>query len=201
MAKRAFDLIASVAALAFSIPLLVLCIAAIWLESGSPVFFRQTRLGRSARQFQMFKFRSMFVNAKDLRNIDGSTYNGPNDPRVTRVGKWLRKLSLDELPQLLNVICGEMSIVGPRPDVPDAINHYRSQDHLRLSVKPGMTGWAQVHGRNGISWETRRDLDLQYVERRSFPMDLLICFQTFPMLLLGSGIYIKKPGEEHGGVN
>ncbi|MGA3264652.1 MAG: sugar transferase, partial [Terracidiphilus sp.] len=119
-------------------------------------------------------------------------------PRVTPVGRWLRKLSLDELPQLINVVRGEMSLVGPRPDVPDALNHYRADDHQRLSVKPGITGWAQIHGRNSLPWERRRDLDIEYIQKRSLWMDIRIVLHTIPMVLLGRGIYIEKPGKRRG---
>jgi lipopolysaccharide/colanic/teichoic acid biosynthesis glycosyltransferase len=180
-------------------PVFLLCLLAVCVESGSPVFFKQTRLGLNGKLFKMLKFRSMFVNSVDLRNADGSTYNGLNDPRVTRVGSWLRKFSLDELPQLINVIRGDMSIVGPRPDVPDAINKYRDEDHVRLSVMPGMTGWAQIHGRNSLSWERRRDLDGEYVRSHTLWMDMCIIFQTFPIVLLGRGIYVEKPEKEQKG--
>lgn len=114
VAKRAFDLAGGALALALASPLLLLCAIAVWLDSGSPVIFSHDRLGLNGKLFRMLKFRSMYRNAADLRNADGSTYNGPNDPRVTRVGRWLRRLSLDELPQLLNVFRGEMSLIGPR---------------------------------------------------------------------------------------
>jgi lipopolysaccharide/colanic/teichoic acid biosynthesis glycosyltransferase len=199
VAKRSLDLMVGSLALVLVSPAFLLCMLAVWVESGGPVFFKQTRLGLNGKLFNMLKFRSMFVNSVDLRNADGSTYNGLNDPRVTRVGSWLRKFSLDELPQLINVIRGDMSIVGPRPDVPDAINKYRDEDHVRLSVMPGMTGWAQIHGRNSLPWERRRDLDLEYVQKHTFWMDLWIVLQTIPVVLLGRGIYIEKSENRRGG--
>ena len=199
MAKRGLDLMVGSLALVLVSPAFLLCMLAVWVESGSPVLFKQTRLGLNGKLFKMLKFRSMFVNSADIRNADGSTYNGRTDPRVTRVGSWLRKFSLDELPQLINVMRGDMSIVGPRPDLPDAINHYRDQDHIRLSVMPGITGWAQIHGRNSLSWEHRRDLDCEYVRSRTLWMDMRIIFHSFPVVLLGRGIYFEGPEKGHGG--
>ena len=198
MKRRSVDLVCASLALVLASPVFLLCAFAVWLESGSPVFFAQPRLGLFGRPFRMLKFRSMYTKSPDLRNSDGSTYNGPNDPRVTRVGRWLRRSSLDELPQLINVLRGDMSIVGPRPDVLDAVDRYRSEDHQRLSVKPGITGWAQIHGRNTLTWERRRDLDNEYVRKRTLRMDLQIVFHTVPIVLLGSGIYIEKPEKGRG---
>jgi undecaprenyl phosphate N,N'-diacetylbacillosamine 1-phosphate transferase len=198
VAKRAFDLAGGALALALASPVLLLCAIAVWLDSGSPVIFTHDRLGLNGRLFRMLKFRSMYRNAADIRNPDGSTFNGPNDKRVTRVGRWLRRSSLDELPQLINVIRGEMSLIGPRPDLPDALNHYRAGDHQRLQVKPGITGWAQIHGRNSLAWEQRRDLDLEYVRMHSFWMDMQIIVYTIPLALLGRGIYVEKPGKNRG---
>jgi lipopolysaccharide/colanic/teichoic acid biosynthesis glycosyltransferase len=198
VAKRTFDLVAGALALVLSSPVLMLCAIAVWLDSGSPVFFVHARLGLNGKHFRMLKFRSMYMNAADIRNPDGSTYNDPRDERVTRLGRWLRKSSLDELPQLVNVVRGEMSLIGPRPDVPDAVSHYRVEDHQRLTVKPGITGWAQIHGRNSLAWERRRDLDLEYVKKHTFTMDIRIILYTIPLVLLGHGIYIEKPGKSRG---
>lgn len=200
MAKRMVDLIAGSVALVLVSPLWLISALAVWLESGSPVLFKQVRLGLNGKHFRMLKFRSMYVNSADLRNHDGSTYNGPGDPRVTRVGSLLRCLSLDELPQLVNVLRGDMSIVGPRPDPPDVLHLYRSEDHLRLSVKPGITGWAQIHGRNSLTWERRRDLDIEYVSKRNLWMDMRIMFHTVPVVLLRSGVYMEKPVNGRGAV-
>ncbi|MGO9316337.1 MAG: sugar transferase [Terracidiphilus sp.] len=198
MVKRSIDLIVGSLLLVLLSPLLLLCLFAVWLDSGNPIFFIHARLGLNGKLFQMLKFRSMYRNAADLRNSDGSTYNGPNDPRVTPVGRLLRKLSLDELPQLINVVRGDMSLIGPRPDLPDALNHYRVEDFKRLSVKPGITGWAQIHGRNSLPWERRRDFDLEYVQKHTFWMDIWIVLQTIPVVLLGRGIYIEKYDNRRG---
>lgn len=196
--KRAFDLVGGALALALASPILLLCAIAVWLDSGGPAIFNHDRLGLNGKLFNMLKFRSMYKNAADLRNPDGSTFNAQDDPRVTRVGRWLRKTSLDELPQLVNVVRGEMSLIGPRPDIPDALNHYRAEDHRRLQVKPGITGWAQIHGRNSLRWERRRDLDLEYVQKQSFWMDMRIILYTIPLVMLGHGIYNEKAEKNRG---
>ncbi len=184
--------------MALASPVLLLCAIAVWLDSGSPILFTHDRLGLNGKLFKMPKFRSMYRNAADLRNPDGSTFNAQDDPRVTRVGRWLRRTSLDELPQLINVVRGEMSLIGPRPDIPDALNHYRADDHQRLQVKPGITGWAQIHGRNSLAWERRRDLDLEYARNQTFWMDMRIILYTIPLVMLGHGIYNEKPEKNRG---
>lgn len=198
MVKRAFDLAGGTLALALAAPVLLLCAIAVWLDSGSPVIFAHDRLGLNGKLFRMLKFRSMYRNAADLRNPDGSTFNSQDDPRVTRVGRWLRRTSLDELPQLINVVHGEMSLIGPRPDIPDALDYYRPVDLQRLQVKPGITGWAQIHGRNSLVWERRRDLDIEYVRNWSIWMDMRILLYTIPLVILGHGIYNQKPERNRG---
>jgi lipopolysaccharide/colanic/teichoic acid biosynthesis glycosyltransferase len=126
----------------------------------------------------------MIQDAPDLRNADGSAYSADNDPRVTRVGSFLRKTSLDELPQLFNVLHGDMTLVGPRPDQADQIRFYTKTDTRKLSVKPGLTGLAQIGGRNNISWERRKSLDVEYANRKSFWLDLRILAKTIPYVLL-----------------
>jgi lipopolysaccharide/colanic/teichoic acid biosynthesis glycosyltransferase len=190
-AKRFLDLAFTILALPLLLPLMAICALAVKFTSPGPVLFRQKRLGRDAAIFDVLKFRSMYIDSKDIRNADGSTYNSAKDPRVTPVGRWLRKLSLDELPQFINVLRGEMSIVGPRPDLPDAIAHYRPQDQARLQVRPGITGWAQVHGRNTLQWETRRNYDIEYVRTMSTLLDLKIMLLTFVVVSTRSGVYVK----------
>ena len=192
MAKRFMDLAVCIATLPILLPLLLGCALAVRFTSAGPVLFRQKRLGRNGRLFEMLKFRSMYVNAPDLRNPDGSTFNGEDDPRTTPAGKWLRKFSLDELPQLINILRGDMSVVGPRPDIPDAISKYRPIDYARMTVRPGITGWAQVHGRNSLPWEIRRDYDLEYVRTASVLLDLSIILRTFPLVLTGKGVYLDS---------
>lgn len=191
-AKRFFDLLVGIELLVISAPLFGVVGLLIKRDDGGSVFFTQPRLGRGGVPFRMWKFRTMREAAADLRNPDGSTYNADDDPRVTRIGRFLRKTSLDELPQLINVVRGEMSLVGPRPDLVDQLQHYRTEDHARLSVRPGITGWAQVRGRNELSWERRRDLDLEYVRRRSFAFDLAILVRTVPLVLQRRGIFAGR---------
>jgi lipopolysaccharide/colanic/teichoic acid biosynthesis glycosyltransferase len=183
LVKRTLDLSGAGLALLLAAPVMALAALAVRLSSPGPALFRQLRLGLHGKPFWLLKFRSMYVAAPDVRNPDGSAFSAEDDARVTSVGRWLRKTSLDELPQLFNVLRGEMSLVGPRPDPPHALAHYRPQDHARLSVKPGITGWAAVNGRNRIPWEQRRDLDLEYVTRRSFWFDLKILALTVPYAL------------------
>ncbi|HEY3928669.1 MAG TPA: sugar transferase [Candidatus Koribacter sp.] len=192
MAKRVLDILVCVIAAPFALPLMLLCALAVRLTSPGPVLFRQVRVGKNRQTFEMLKFRTMYVNAPDLRNADGSTFNQDSDPRVTSAGRFLRKTSLDELPQLINVLRGNMSIVGPRPDLPDHLSYYRPRDFERLTVRPGLTGLPQVRGRNSLSWEQRRDLDIEYVKTWSVWMDIKIMVLTVPTVLFGRGIYVQN---------
>jgi lipopolysaccharide/colanic/teichoic acid biosynthesis glycosyltransferase len=139
--------------------------------------------------FSLYKFRSMYRGVPELRNPDGSAFAGYGDPRVTPVGRFLRRTSLDELPQLINVLRGDMSLVGPRPDLPDQIRLYTPGELRKLAVKPGLTGWAQIHGRNSIPWSERKRLDLEYVNRHCWRLDLRILLRTVPYVLLRRGVY------------
>lgn len=188
--KRGMDIALSLFGLVALSPLLLLISVLVRLDSVGPAVFSQQRVGKDGRAFPCHKFRTMYVNSVDLRNADGSTFNAGNDPRVTKVGRFLRKTSLDELPQLVNVLKGEMSLVGPRPELRDHLRRYSERDKKRLLVRPGMTGWASVHGRNAISWGLRRELDVQYVERYSLWLDLQIIAQTIPTVLLGKGVHV-----------
>ncbi len=187
MARLRDILIVSVLLLTLS-PVLLASALAVRLSSPGPVLFRQRRLGLRGRPFSVLKFRSMIHNAPELRNSDGSAYTGDADPRVTRVGRFLRKTSLDELPQLLNVLRGDMSLVGPRPDQVDQIRFYTEAEKTKLLVKPGITGLAQISGRNNITWEQRKALDVEYVSRQSFQLDLAILARTIPYVLLRKDI-------------
>ncbi len=169
-------------------PVLLACALAVRRSSPGPILFRQRRLGLHGRPFHVLKFRSMIHNAPDLRNADGSAYTGDDDPRVTAVGRFLRKTSLDELPQLFNVLRGDMSLVGPRPDQVDQIRFYTETEKRKLLVKPGITGLAQISGRNNITWERRKALDVEYVKHRSFWLDLAILARTVPYVLLRKDI-------------
>jgi undecaprenyl phosphate N,N'-diacetylbacillosamine 1-phosphate transferase len=178
LTKRTFDLIVSFILIIIIMPLLLCISILILLKDGRPILFKQDRLSRGAKVFSIYKFRTMKVHSRDMKNSDGSYFNSSNDPRLTKTGKFLRLTSFDELPQLFNVFFGQMSLVGPRPDPTGAIKLYREKDFMRLQVSQGITGWAQVNGRNSISWEERRDLDIEYVKIRNFRMDILILFKT-----------------------
>jgi undecaprenyl phosphate N,N'-diacetylbacillosamine 1-phosphate transferase len=193
--KRTSDFVIAAAALLLTSPLLVLCACAVRWSSSGPVLFAQMRLGRNGQPFRLLKFRTMYVNASDVRNSDGSAYCGEDDARVTRVGRFLRKTSLDELPQFVNVLYGDMSLVGPRPDQVDQFRFYTEQEKRKLLVKPGITGLAQISGRNRISWELRKSLDAKYVETQSVLLDVKILFKTVPCVLIGRGVANSKQKE------
>ena len=169
------------------------CGAAIHLEDKGPVFYNAPRVGKDGREFTMYKLRSMRVNAPDLVMEDGSTYNGADDPRMTRVGALLRQTSLDEIPQFLNVLKGEMSVVGPRPDLRRETELYRGDEGLKLTVKPGVTGYAAVYGRNSLPWHDRLALDVYYVNNLSFPLDAKVFLKTFSAVFAQEGIYVEQP--------
>lgn len=192
--KRFIDMLGAGVALVVLLPLIAAVALAIKLTSpnpfkGSPVIFRQRRLGRNGAPFDVYKFRSMRINAPDIRQPDGSAFTGEDDPRVTPIGRFIRKNSLDELPQLFNVLIGDMSLVGPRPDLIDQIRFYDEQEKRKLLVKPGITGLAQISGRNDISWKVRKALDVRYVEERSLLLDLEILLKTVPYVLFRKGIH------------
>jgi len=187
--KRLIDMLGAGVALALLSPLIAAVALAVKLTSSGPVIFRQRRLGRNGGPFDVYKFRSMRVDAPDVRNPDGSAFSGEDDPRVTAVGRFIRKTSLDELPQLLNVLLGDMSLVGPRPDQVDQIRFYDEAEKRKLLVKPGITGLAQISGRNDISWKMRKALDVRYVDERSLLLDLEILAKTIPYVLLRKGIH------------
>lgn len=192
LSKRIFDFIVSLALIIlFSVPMLLLALV-VKLTSPGPICYNAKRMGRGGKPFVLYKFRSMLHNAPPVKNTDGSYFVGDDDPRVTKIGRLMRKTSLDELPQLFNVLKGDMSLVGPRPDPLDTLEMYRPQDHKRLEVLPGMTGLAAIKGRNDNVWEVRRDLDLEYVEIRSFWVDLKILVMTAPAVLASRGIDAKR---------
>jgi lipopolysaccharide/colanic/teichoic acid biosynthesis glycosyltransferase len=193
--KRALDLLGAAALVVLASPVLGLAALAIKLEDGGPILFRQVRVGKDGRVFVMYKFRSMVPNAEALkaelqaRNEmrDGILFKIRRDPRITRVGRILRKLSLDELPQLFNVLRGEMSLVGPRPPVPSEVARYDPAQRRRLTATPGITCLWQVSGRNDIDFHGQVRLDVQYIECQSLGLDLSILLRTIPAVLSGKG--------------
>src|ERR671919_2241250 len=184
------DLVIATIGLVLVSPLLAAIAIAIKLESRGPVFYRQRRVGKGGEVFEMFKLRTMRRGADP---IGVGTAVTADDPRVTRVGRLLRRYSLDELPHLLNVLRGEMRIVGPRATLPAQVELYTPRQHRRLDLRPGVTGWAQIHGRAGIPWEERIELDVWYVEHRSFWLDLRILARTPKALLGGAGNVAADP--------
>jgi lipopolysaccharide/colanic/teichoic acid biosynthesis glycosyltransferase len=177
--KRFNDVVLSLMALLVLSPVLLLTILAIVVDSGSPVFFRQVRVGRGGREFGMFKFRSMVKDAAST----GPYFTEANDVRITRVGRFIRRTSIDELPQIINVLLGDMSLVGPRPDVPEQRTLYSPEDWLRrCSVRPGITGLAQVNGRSEVTWDRRLSLDLAYAAQASWWLDMQIMWWTLRQL-------------------
>ena len=163
----------------------------IKLEDGGHVFYRSTRLGLNKTHFKIYKFRSMKEDAPDYRNVDGSTFNSDDDPRITKVGRLLRKTSLDELPQIFNVIKGDMSFIGPRPDTVEAIDIYSKEEEKKLKVKPGITGYNQAFYRNSISQQEKFKNDVYYVDNQSLFFDIKIIIRTLYSVLLSKNINNK----------
>jgi lipopolysaccharide/colanic/teichoic acid biosynthesis glycosyltransferase len=187
--KRALDVVGAGAGLALASPLLAIAAAAVKLEDGGPVFYRQRRVGQEGEAFDLLKLRTMVVGA-ERQGAGWAVDEG--DPRITRVGRALRRLSIDEVPQLWNVLRGEMSLVGPRPTLAYQVERYSERQRRRLEVKPGITGWAQVNGRARLKWADRIELDVWYVENRSTWVDLKILVRT-PVALF-TGTYKGKTG-------
>jgi exopolysaccharide biosynthesis polyprenyl glycosylphosphotransferase len=194
--KLSLDFLGSIVGLLVLWPLFLIMTVLIKLDSPGPVFYRAERVGRNGKSFAMLKFRSMIVGAQNLRSplIVHNEGSGPlfkmrNDPRVTRVGRWMRRLSIDELPQLINVLAGQMSLVGPRPPLPSEVATYTDDTHRRMLVKPGITGLWQVSGRSDLAWQESVRLDLFYVENWSLIQDLVILWRTFGPVFRGTGAY------------
>jgi lipopolysaccharide/colanic/teichoic acid biosynthesis glycosyltransferase len=194
IAKRALDVALGFVGLIISAPFVAVLAALIRLESPGHPIYQQTRVGKDGRSFPIYKLRTM-VRGAEFTGAGLSIQEG--DDRITRVGEWLRRYSLDELPNLWNVLRGEMSIVGPRPTIPVQVEQYTERQRGRLTVKPGITGWAQVNGRAALPWSERIELDLWYVEHQSFALDLRILVRTVGMVLSGRGIYKGEKGGWH----
>ena len=192
--KRLTDVALSTLLLALAAPVVVAVAAAIKLSSGGAVLFRQTRCGMNGRRFTLYKFRTMVEGAEELRlevahlnEMDGPVFKASNDPRVTGVGRFLRKFSLDELPQLWNVLKGDMSLVGPRPPIPEEVEHYQRWQRRRLAMRPGLTCLWQISGRNQLDFEQWMRLDLQYIDSWTPWLDFKILAKTVPVVLSGRG--------------
>ncbi len=184
--SRALDIALAGVLLVVTSPLFALAALAIRLESRGPVFYRQLRVGRGGEQFQLWKLRTMVPGAEAM---GAGIYVLEGDARITRVGRLLRRFSLDELPNLVNVLRGELAIVGPRPTVQEQVDRYTDRQRRRLEVRPGITGWAQINGRTSLPWPDRIELDVWYVEHRSLWLDLRILARTARMLATGHGLY------------
>jgi lipopolysaccharide/colanic/teichoic acid biosynthesis glycosyltransferase len=195
--KRVLDITGSVFALLLFLPLLFLTALAIWIENPGPVFYFQTRVGLNGKHFRFYKFRSMILNADHLKaelasmneSSAGVIFKIKKDPRITRVGRVIRKLSIDELPQLLNVLMGDMSLVGPRPPIPGEVEKYTLEERKRLHVIPGITCLWQVSGRSDIPFNEQVKLDMQYIQSASFLNDIRLLLKTIPAVLTGRGAY------------
>lgn len=198
--KRLFDVLGSLITLPILFVIMVPVAILIKLEDGGPVFYNAPRLGKDMKEFKMYKFRSMKVNAPDIRNEDGSTFNSDNDPRVTRIGKILRKTSIDELPQLLNVFIGDMSFVGPRPSPLGNKKLYPKEYFRKFDVRPGITGYNQAVLRNSSTMEQRIANDLFYVENISIVLDLKIMYMTIISVIKSKNINRSKNEEEKVGL-
>ena len=186
LAKRLMDLLVSGLVLLVTFPLFAITAIAIKLDDGGPVFYVQDRVGKDGKIFRCYKFRTMVVGAE---NKGLGLQVAQDDSRITRVGRFLRHWTLDEFPQLINVLKGEMSIVGPRPGLPHQAALYTPRQRRRLEVKPGMAGWAWIHGRNNLSWAERIELDLWYVDHWSLRLDFYILLKAFLILLNREGLY------------
>lgn len=187
--KRVIDVVCSLAGLLLLSPVLIIVSILIKFESDGPIIFSQDRIGYKGQKFKMYKFRSMVVNAEELKKklaeqneMSGPMFKMKNDPRVTKIGKFIRKTSIDELPQLINILKGEMSLVGPRPSLPKEVKEFEPWMMERLEVKPGLTCYWQVSGRNDIDFEDWMKLDIKYVRERSFWLDIKLIFKTFFVL-------------------
>jgi lipopolysaccharide/colanic/teichoic acid biosynthesis glycosyltransferase len=193
--RRLTDIVVSTLVLVANAPVLVLAAIAIRLESSGPAIYRQRRSGLHGREFDVLKLRTM---------VDGAERTGAglavdeNDARITRVGAFLRRSSLDEVPNLVNVLRGEMSLIGPRPTLPVQVAQYSERQRARLQIKPGITGWAQVNGRTSLPWAQRIELDLYYIEHRSLALDLRILWRTVAIVLGGAGLYKGAAGGWEG---
>lgn len=190
--KRFVDTSIAVMALPLWFLLLIIIGPIIYVQDKGAVFYNAPRLGLNGKQFVMYKFRSMAVNSPDVRNEDGSTFNAEHDPRLTKVGKFLRRTSLDETPQILNIVKGEMSLVGPRPDLPEMLNRYTDFERDKLLVRPGITGYNQAYYRNGNNIKSRLENDVFYTQNLSFMLDTKIIFKTLHTLFTQSNLYRNK---------
>lgn len=192
--KRLADIVIGLVALPFLAVIVLIVGLAIKLEDGGPIFYKAKRIGKGSKIFDMYKFRSMIVNAPNWTNKDGSTYNAPDDDRVTKVGKIIRKTSIDELPQFFNVLIGNMTLIGPRASGAGALDNYQPDEVEKMDVKPGITGFTQAYYRNGLSVREKRLKDAWYAQNVTFWLDVKIFFKTFATVLTSREVYTNQAG-------
>ena len=197
--KRIFDLVLAIMALPFWLIILVIVGQMIYFQDKGSIFYNAPRLGKDGKIFKMYKFRSMKMNAPDLRNEDGSTFNAEDDPRLTKIGKFIRKTSLDETPQLLNIIKGDMSIIGPRPDLPEHMELYEGNEVRKLEIRPGVTGYNQAYFRNTIPWKERIKNDIYYIDHLTMWMDIKVFFKTAVSVLKREDVFVEQKSENKNG--
>jgi len=187
--KRLLDIITVLIALPFLMLILVVFGVLIYIEDKGSIFYIAPRLGKNGKVYKMYKLRSMKMNAPDIRNADGSTFNSESDSRLTKIGLFMRKTSIDETPQILNVLKGEMSVIGPRPDLPEHINVYNEREAIKISVRPGITGYNQAYFRNSLDYKLRWENDVVYAQNISFLFDFKILLKTILTVLRMEGLY------------
>lgn len=187
--KRVIDLFFAILLLPIFLIVFLIISPIIYLTDKGSIFYNAERIGKNGKVFKMYKFRSMYMNAPDIRLADGSTYNGEDDPRVTKIGKIMRKTSIDEIPQILNILKGDMSLIGPRPDTPKGAHRYPQEEKYFLQVRPGITGYSQAYFRNSVDGKTKAINDMYYAKEISFWFDIKIFFKTIETVILGKGTY------------
>ena len=192
--KRVLDIIIGIVAMPFLLIIVVVVGLAIKLDDGGPIFYKARRIGKDCRIFNMMKFRSMIVNAPNWTNKDGSTYNAADDDRVTKVGKIIRKTSIDELPQFWNILIGDMSFIGPRASGALALDNYQPDEVAKMKVRPGLTGYTQAYFRNDLTVREKRLKDAWYAEHMTFWLDVKIFFKTFQTVFRRENVYTNKEG-------
>lgn len=188
-------MIISLIALPFWLIILIIIGPMIYFQDKSSIFYNALRLGKEGKIFKMYKFRSMKMNAPDLRNEDGSTFNAEDDPRLTKIGKFIRKTSLDETPQLINIIKGDMSIIGPRPDLPEHMVLYEGNEARKLEIRPGVTGYSQAYFRNTIPWKEKIKKDIYYIDNLTFWLDIKVFFKTIVSVLKRKDVFSEQKTE------
>ena len=198
--KRVADFLIGLCALPFLAIIILIVAIAIKLDDGGPVFYKAKRMGKDSKIFNMYKFRSMIVDAPNWTNPDGSTYNAADDDRVTKVGKFIRKTSIDELPQFLNLLIGNMSLVGPRASGAGAVGTYQPDEEAKMNVRPGITGYTQAYYRNGLSVREKRLKDAWYAENVTFALDVKIFFKTIGTVLKTEQVYTNAEGTSKEGL-